>query len=100
MSEKRKLKSLPKFKTEKEEADFWATHDTSEYDFKDLDETIELGPELKAKIAARRQERLKRLLKLDEDRFNRLQMIAKQKKVDHLSLLKKWIEEGIEREAV
>ena len=100
MNEKRRLKNLPKFKSEKEEADFWATHDTAEYDFKDMDETIVLGPELKTKLEIRRQERLKRLLKLDEDNFNRFQSIARQKKVDQLSLLKRWVEEGIKRETV
>lgn len=27
----KKLKPIPKFKSEKEEAEFWATHDTTEY---------------------------------------------------------------------
>lgn len=28
---KRRLKSIPRFKNEEEEAEFWATHDTTEY---------------------------------------------------------------------
>ena len=32
------MKKIPKFKTEKEEADFWATHDSTEY----LSETKEV----------------------------------------------------------
>jgi hypothetical protein len=54
------MKPIPEFKTEKEEADFWATHDTTEYDFEDTDEEITLSPSFKAKIEARRRERLRK----------------------------------------
>jgi len=100
MNDKTKLKSLPKFKSEKEEADFWSSHDTTEYDFRDTEETILLSPALKTKMEIRRRERLKKLLKLDEENFKRFQKIAQKKKVDQFSLLKRWIEEGIKREAV
>jgi hypothetical protein len=32
---KKKLKPIPEFKTEKEEAEFWDTHDTTEYEFEE-----------------------------------------------------------------
>jgi hypothetical protein len=100
MSEKRKLIAIPKFKSEREEANFWATHDTTEYSFEDLEETIVLGPELRGRIETRRQERLQWLLKLDEENFKTLQDIAVRKNIDELSLLKRWVEEGIKREMV
>lgn len=31
MSYKKKLKKIPKFKNEQEEAEFWRTHDSTEY---------------------------------------------------------------------
>jgi len=33
------MKKIPKFKTEKEEADFWATHDSTDY----LSDTSEMN---------------------------------------------------------
>ena len=58
-SKKNKLKPIPDFKFQREEADFWSTHDTTEYNFEETDMTITLSPDLKAKIEDRRRERLK-----------------------------------------
>jgi len=98
MNTPKKLKPIPQFQTEKEEADFWAVHDTTEYNFENTNEQITLSPSLKAKLGARRRERLRKVLELDEEKFKQAQMIAERKKIDQSSLFKQWIEEGIERE--
>ena len=56
MKRKNKLKPIPDFKSEMEEADFWSTHETTEYDFEETNETITLSSSLKAKIEARKRE--------------------------------------------
>jgi hypothetical protein len=42
MNPSKELKPVPNFKTLQEEADFWDTHDSMEYDLEDTDDMIEL----------------------------------------------------------
>ena len=51
----RRLKPIPSFASVHEEAEFWDTHDTTEYDFQPTDEPVALGPGAKARIADRRR---------------------------------------------
>ncbi len=53
MNSSKKLKLVPHFKTLQEEADFWDTHDSMEYELEDTDEIVELSDDQKAKIRAR-----------------------------------------------
>ena len=41
-------KRLPRFKNKTDEAEFWATHDVTDYwdDFEDVEEPLELDPDL------------------------------------------------------
>ncbi|NUO79029.1 hypothetical protein HUU05_03055 [candidate division KSB1 bacterium] len=47
---KKALKPVPVFKSLEEEANFWDTHDTTEYELEDLDEPLEIGGPLKARV--------------------------------------------------
>lgn len=58
------LKPVPVFKSLEEEANFWDTHDTTEYDLEGLDETIGLAGALRVRVEKRRIERLAALLEL------------------------------------
>ena len=51
----RRLKPIPSFASIREEAEFWDTHDTTEYDFQPTDDRVALGPGAKAHISARRR---------------------------------------------
>ncbi len=98
-STKRKaLKPVPNFKSLEEEAHFWDTHDTTEYDLEDLDETIEVAGSLKARIEKRRAGRLAALLKLEPKHLRATQRIARRKGTTSEALLKTWIDEGLQRE--
>ena len=49
-------KRLPRFKNETDEAEFWATHDSTDCwsDFEDVEEPLELDPDLVKAIDDRR----------------------------------------------
>ncbi len=91
---------MPVFKSLEEEACFWDTHDTTEYDLEDMDETIEVGGALKASVEKRRAERLAALLRLEPKRLRATQRLARRKGVTSKVLIKTWIDEGLRREKV
>jgi len=94
------LKPIPNYKSLEEEAHFWDTHDTTEYDLEDLDETIEVAGPLKARIEKRRAERLAALLKLEPKQLRAAKKIAQRKGTTSEALLKTWIDEGLQRETM
>ncbi len=83
-------KKIPKFKSEDEERDFWATHDSSEYlDWKKAKRVVlpELRPSLKT-IS----------LRLPESMIEELKLLAHKKDVPYQSLLKIFLSEKINEE--
>jgi len=97
---KKALKPVPVFKSLEEEARFWDTHDTTEYDLEDSAEPLEVGGALLARVEKRRAERLAALLKLEPKRLRATQRLARRKGVTSEVLIKAWIDEGLRREAV
>lgn len=83
-------KKIPKFKSEDEESEFWATHDSSEYvDWKKAKRILlpELKPSLKT-IS----------LRLPESMIEELKLLAHKKDVPYQSLLKMFLSEKISEE--
>lgn len=83
-------KKIPKFRTEDEEREFWATHDSTDYvDWKKAKRVVlpELRPSLKT-IS----------LRLPESMLEELKLIAHKKDVPYQSLLKMFLSEKIEEE--
>lgn len=83
-------KKIPKFKTEDEERQFWATQDSTDYiDWKKAKRVVlpELKPSLKT-IS----------LRLPESMLEELKLIAHKKDVPYQSLLKIFLSEKIEEE--
>ncbi|HLE19357.1 MAG TPA: BrnA antitoxin family protein [Syntrophales bacterium] len=83
-------KKIPKFKTEDEEREFWATHDSTDYvDWNKARRVVlpELKPSLKT-IS----------LRLPESMLEKLKLIAHKKDVPYQSLLKIFLSEKIEEE--
>lgn len=93
------LLPTPTFKTLEEEARFGDTHDTTEYEMEDLDETIEVSPSFKAHLQKRKAERLAELLGLGPEQWQKTQKIARRKRMPTHAVLKRWIDEGLQREA-
>jgi len=83
-------KRIPKFKSEDEEREFWATHDSTEYMNWSKAERItfsNLKPSVK-KIS----------LRLPESMLEELKLLANKRDVPYQSLLKIFLAERIEKE--
>ncbi len=83
-------KKIPKLKSEDEERDFWATHNSNEYvDWKKAQRVVlpELKPSLKT-IS----------LRLPESMIEELKLLAHKKDVPYQSLLKIFLSEKITEE--
>lgn len=85
-----KLKKMPKFKSEKEEAGFWATHDSTEYvDYSKAERVM--FPNLKPSTRTIS-------IRLPESLFEHLKALANKKDVPYQSLLKMLLAEKVEEE--
>ncbi len=83
-------KKIPKFKSEDEEREFWATHDSAEYvDWRKARKAVfsNLKPSVK-KIS----------LRLPESMLEELKLLANKRDVPYQSLLKIFLAERIEKE--
>ncbi|MCB4791107.1 MAG: BrnA antitoxin family protein [Elusimicrobia bacterium] len=86
----KKLKELPKFKTEKEEADFWDTHDVTDYiDMSQAKRVI--FPNLKPSSTAVP-------VRFPNSLLNSIKMIANRRHVPYQSLIKIFLAERVNRE--
>lgn len=84
-----KLKTIPRFKSEDEERDFWATHDFTDYF--DMDHPIELDlSELKPSTETIS-------LRLPQYLLARIKQIANFKDVPYQSLIKIFLAEKVEQ---
>jgi predicted DNA binding CopG/RHH family protein len=82
------LKKVPKFKTEDDERDFWATHDATDYlDFSQAEETV--FPNLQPSTRAIS-------LRLPVSLIDRLKMLANKQDVPYQSLLKVLLAEKVD----
>jgi predicted DNA binding CopG/RHH family protein len=90
-------KELPEFKSEREEAEFWDTHNSLDYLESDEPVEIELEPELAAKIRERAQ--TKRVtLRLRVSQIEAAKEIARKKDIPYQTLIRSWVAEAIRRE--
>jgi predicted DNA binding CopG/RHH family protein len=79
------MKKIPKFKTEKEEAEFWATNDSTDY--------LSGTSEVKAKFMRPKKKLVS--LRLDEKTINELKKIADRKGIGYLQLVRMWVLEDL-----
>ena len=95
MNPSKEIKPVPYFKTLQEEADFWDTHDSMEYDLADTDEMVELSEEQKAQIRERWIKRRRATVRLSLEQLNAIEEIAQRKQVDYRELIREWINQHI-----
>jgi predicted DNA binding CopG/RHH family protein len=81
------MKKIPKFRSEKEEADFWSTHDSADY----LSETKEV------KVKFTRPKKILVSLRLDENTIAKLKKIAESKGIGYLELVRMWVLENLNK---
>ncbi len=87
-----KVKQVPNFKNEQEEADFWATHDTTEYF--DTSKPVELDfSHLKPSTKSI-------TLRLPVSLLHRIRKIANKKDVPYQSLMKIFLDEKVKEESI
>ena len=79
------MKKIPKFKSEKEEADFWATHDSADY----------LSATKEVKVRFTRPPKKLVSLRLDEKTINKLKKMANSKGIGYLELIRMWVLEHL-----
>jgi predicted DNA binding CopG/RHH family protein len=85
-----KLKSIPTFKNENEEREFWMTHDSAEYiDWTKAEKTI--LPNLKSTTKSIS-------LRLPDTLLTRIKQIANKKDVPYQSLMKIFLFDGVKKE--
>ena len=84
------MKKIPKFKSLKEERDFWDTHSAADY-LKELKKTGEI-------VFERHPLKRNFQMRLDETTINKLKKLAKAKGVDVSTLIRNWIREHLDKE--
>jgi hypothetical protein len=97
----KKAKSIPKFRTEAEEAAWWETHDTSEL-WKSARPVrpVKLPPEQSAFIKSRAAARKQAIsIRLDRSQIEAAKRIAARKSVGYQTQLRMWIAEAIRQES-
>jgi predicted DNA binding CopG/RHH family protein len=90
---KKKSKPMPKFKNERDEREFWTTHDTTDYfDFSQSNRVeIEFDPGIEAPVKSIS-------LRLPRDMLNQLKVLANKKDIPYQSLIKVYLSEKIAEE--
>lgn len=86
----KKLKKLPKFKSEKEEFEFWATHDSTEY--------VDYSKAQKALFSNLKPSTRAISIRLPESLIEHLKLLANKRDVPYQSLLKMFLIEKVEEE--
>lgn len=88
---------LPEFRSEKEEAEFWDTHNSLEYLENDEPVEIEFDPALEADIKERAKTK-QVTLRLRVSQIEEAKEIAKKKDIPYQTLIRSWVAEAIRRE--
>lgn len=87
---KTKLKDIPKFKSEDEERDFWAIHDTTEY--------FDVSKPVKFDLSKLKPTTESISLRLPAYLLMRIKQIANSRDVPYQSLMKIFLAERVEKE--
>jgi len=89
---KKKIKRTPKFRNERDEREFWSTHDTTDYfDFSKNRVEIEFDRGVKARVKSFS-------LRLPREMLNQLKVLANKKDIPYQSLIKVYLAEKIAEE--
>ena len=89
---------IPKFKNDKEAAEFWDTHSAVDY-LDDMEDAppVELDPKLTEAIRERSKMRLVSL-RLRQSQIEAAKKIAREKDIPYQTLIRSWISQAIRSE--
>ena len=85
-----KLKKVPKFRTEKEELEFWSTHDSADY--------IDYSKSKRALFPNLKPSTRTISIRLPESLIEHLKVLANKRDIPYQSLLKMFLIEKVEEE--
>ena len=88
VKEERKKSRIPEFKTIEEEAEFWDTHDTTDYE-------DEFKP-VKVRFADKLFDRV--TIPVDTDTLAQLDSLAREEELNATALARRWVLERLEQE--
>ena len=88
VKEERKKSRIPEFKTIEEEAEFWDTHDTTDYE-------DEFKP-VKVRFADKLFDRV--TIPVDTDTLAQLDALAREEELNATALARRWVLERLEQE--
>ena len=92
------LDEIPKFKSEKEEAEFWDTHSMASL-WDQLEAVkVKLSSSLAAKMRERRKAKKLISLRLEQNQIESLKNVASRKGIGYLTLIRMWVMERLSRE--
>lgn len=97
----KKRKKIPKFRSEKETAEFWSKHSPLDYpdEFKALKKPFEFDIDFLKKMAKEHKEKKKVVtLRMEESQILLAKIIANRLGDYYQSLIRTWVREGILRE--
>jgi predicted DNA binding CopG/RHH family protein len=86
----KKMKRIPRFKTEEEEREFWRTHDSSEY--------LEWNDSTEITLAKLKPSTKTISLRLPESMIEELKILANKQDIPYQSLLKVFLAERLDEE--
>ena len=84
----KKLKELPKFKTEKQEREFWETHDSSDY--------LDLSKAKRAAFPNLKPSTKTISLRLPEGLLDSIKIEANKRDMPYQSLIKVWLAKDVQ----
>jgi predicted DNA binding CopG/RHH family protein len=90
MPEKKSLKPIPKFESEEEEREFWATHDSADH--------VDWSQARRASFPNLKPSTRTISLRLPESLIENLKVLANKRDVPYQSLLKIFLAERVEQE--
>jgi predicted DNA binding CopG/RHH family protein len=85
---KKKLKSVPQFRSEAEERAFWESHDTADY--------FDLSKARRARFPNLKLSTTSISLRLPQDLLERIKIAANKRDVPYQSLIKVWLAEKVD----
>jgi len=91
------VEEIPDFKSEEEEIEFWKSHSMVDILDKLPEVKVEISGDLKKRIEEHKNKKLL-TLRLDPVQIEKAKEIAIRKGIGYLTLMRNWIQEGIERE--
>ncbi len=94
---KRKPK-IPKFKADREAADFWATHDSTPYLSELREVSVRVSPALRRAVAERAAAKKPVTLRLEPHQIAAAKEVARRKSIPYQTLLRMWIAQALDRE--